>query len=119
MLDIVVFLALREELLNLVYVTRATLFLPNIRVGMPSTSSRVTGSSVVASLLTDLTVVLEEDSTEGLKSTVSNLRLSLAGSSLETDYKAVVGSSIKVVEETITSFYSKGLLSYYRKSSLA
>jgi hypothetical protein len=54
-----------------------------------------------------------------LKLVVSNLRLLLVGSSLETDCKAVVGSSIRVVvEETITSSYSKGLLLYYRKSSL-
>ena len=100
---------------------------------MPSTSSRVTGSSVVASLLTDLTAALEEDGVEDSKgrgpkasvvswldsainrskSTVSNSRPLLVGSSLET-----AGSSIKVVEETITLFYSKGLLSYYRKSFL-
>ena len=51
--------------------------------------------------------------------TVSNLRPLLAGLSLETDYKAIAGSSIKVAEETTTSSYSKGLLLYYRKSSLA
>ncbi len=105
---------------------------------MLSISFRVIGSSIVASLLIDLIVVLKEDSIEGsrgrgpktlvvlsldlviscLKSTVSNLRLLLVGLSLETDYKAIVGSSIKVVEETITSFYSKGLLLYYKKSSL-
>jgi hypothetical protein len=98
-----------------------------------SISFRVTGSSIVASLLIDLIVVLKEDSVEGsrgrgpktlvvlllglvincLKLIVSNLRLLLVGPSLET-----VGSSIKVVEETIISFYSKGLLLYYRKSSL-
>ncbi len=54
-----------------------------------------------------------------LKSVVSNLRLLLVGSPLRTDYKAIVGSFIRVVvEETIISFYSKGLLLYYKKSSL-
>jgi len=54
-----------------------------------------------------------------LKLVVSNLRLLLVGSPLETDYKAIVGSSIRVVvEETIISSYSKGLLLYYKKSSL-
>jgi hypothetical protein len=48
-----------------------------------------------------------------LKSVVPNLRLLLVGSPLET-----VGSSLNIVEETITSSYSKGLLLYYRKSSL-
>ena len=81
-------------------------------------------------------VALKEDSVEGSrgrgplvvlsldlaticsKLTMSNLRLLLAGLSLETDYKAIVGSFIKVVEETTTSSYSKGLLLYYKKSSL-
>jgi len=50
---------------------------------------------------------------------VSNLRLLLVGSPLGIDYKAIVGSFIKVVEEeTIISSYSKGLLLYYKKSSL-
>ena len=49
---------------------------------------------------------------------MSNLRLLLVGSPLGTDYKAIVGSFIKVVKETIISSYSKGLLLYYKKSSL-
>ena len=72
--------------------------------------SRGRGPLVVLSL--DLVTICS-------KLTVSNLRPLLAGLSLETDYKAIVGSSIKVAEETITSSYSKGLLLYYKKSSLA
>ena len=100
---------------------------------------RVIGSSIVASLLIDLIVVFKEDSIEGsrgrgakaliivllnlfinyLKLVVFNLRLLLVGSPLGTDYKAIVGSFIRVVvEETIISSYSKGLLLYYKKSSL-
>jgi hypothetical protein len=50
---------------------------------------------------------------------VPNPRLLLAGSPLKTDCKAIAGSSIRVVvEETIISSYSKGLLLYCEKSSL-
>ena len=106
---------------------------------MLSIGFRVIGSGVVASFLIDLIVVFKEDSVEGSrgrgpktlvvllldltviysKLVVSNLRLLLVGSSSKADYKAVVGSSIRVVEETITSFYPKGLLLYRGKSSLA
>ncbi len=54
-----------------------------------------------------------------LKLVVFNLRLLLVGSPLGTDYKAIVGSFIRVVvEETIISSYSKGLSLYYKKTSL-
>jgi len=64
-LDVVVFLALREELPKLVYVPRASLFLPEVRAGVLGTSFGVIGSNVAASLSTDSTVVLEEDGVEG------------------------------------------------------
>ena len=93
---------------------------------MPSISSRVTDSSIVAFLLIDLIVVLKEDSIEsskrkGPKALVVLLldlvinRLKLVVSNLTL---LLIGSSLEIVEKTITSFYSKGLLSYYRKSSL-
>ena len=78
---------------------------------MLSIGFRVIGSSVVDSLLIDLAAAYS-------KLVVSNLRLLLVGSSSKVDYKAIVASSFKVVEETITSSYSKGLLLYYKKSSL-
>ncbi len=100
---------------------------------------RVIGSSIVASLLIDLIVVFKEDSIEGsrgrgaealvivllnlfincLKLVVFNLRLLLVGSLLGIDYKAIVGSFIRVVvKETIISSYFKSLSLYYKKTSL-